>query len=192
MAKLADSAPSASFALPSSTSARPSTPDVLLAWCRSLAGRQPLGLGEDVGRVAGSVARVQQLGELHGHDGNYGGSAMASEENSCHRPEKPLHRCQLVQYLSVLASTALGGSLASFGPRQPVLIGGQVSRRELSRLTRVGVLESRTRLCGCLSLQGMLPWCNTAIPSTRGRLCWVCRPLAGPREGEVTKPRTAD
>ena len=49
----------------------------MLAWCRSLAGRQPLGLGEDVGRVAGSVARVQQLGELHGHDGNYGGSAMA-------------------------------------------------------------------------------------------------------------------
>ena len=71
MAKVAERAPLASFGLPSSTSARPSKLDVLLAWCRSLAGRQPLGLGEDVGRVADSAQRAQQHSELHGHDGNY-------------------------------------------------------------------------------------------------------------------------
>jgi hypothetical protein len=51
--------------------ARPSTPDLLRAWCRSLAGRQPLGLGEDVGRVAGSTPRAQQLGGLQRHDTNW-------------------------------------------------------------------------------------------------------------------------
>jgi len=49
---------------------RASTPDLLRAWCRSLAGRQPLGLGEDVGRVGGSAQRAQQLGGLQGHDTN--------------------------------------------------------------------------------------------------------------------------
>jgi hypothetical protein len=61
----------------SSTSARPSTPDLLLAWRRSLAGRQPLGLDEDVGRVGGSVQRAQQLGGLHGHDTNWYHRAVA-------------------------------------------------------------------------------------------------------------------
>ena len=50
--------------------ARASTPDLLRAWCRSLAGRQPLGLGEDVGRVGGSAQRAQQLGGLQEHDTN--------------------------------------------------------------------------------------------------------------------------
>jgi hypothetical protein len=51
--------------------ARASTSDLLLGWCRSLLGGQPLGLGEDVGRVAGSTPRVQQLGGLQEHDTNY-------------------------------------------------------------------------------------------------------------------------
>ena len=62
-------APSASFGLTIVRSARPSTPEVLLAWCRSLAGRHPLGLGEDVGRVAGSTTRAQHLGGLDRDDG---------------------------------------------------------------------------------------------------------------------------
>ena len=44
---------------------------VLLAWCQSLAGRQPLILGEAVERVAGIASRAQQLGGRHGHDTNY-------------------------------------------------------------------------------------------------------------------------
>jgi hypothetical protein len=63
------SAPSASFGLPIVRSARPSTPEVLLAWWRSLAGRQPHDLGEDVGRVAGSTTRAQHLGGLDRDDG---------------------------------------------------------------------------------------------------------------------------
>ena len=71
------SARSASLAIVSSTSARPSTPDLSLAWCRSLAGRQPLGLGEDVGRVGGSAPRAQQLGGLQRHGTNYYCRAVA-------------------------------------------------------------------------------------------------------------------
>ena len=57
--------------------ARPSTPELLLAWCRSLAGRQPLGLGEDVRHVGGSTQRAQQLGGLQGHGTNYQRRAVA-------------------------------------------------------------------------------------------------------------------
>ena len=58
-------------------SARPSTREVLLAWWRSLLGRRPLGLGEDVGRVAGAAPRAQQLGGLHRHDCNCHRRAVA-------------------------------------------------------------------------------------------------------------------
>ena len=85
---------------------RASTPDLLRAWCRSLAGRQPLGLGEDVGRVAGSAPRAQQLSGLQEHDTNYyrprGCNTVHGEEHWCYKPEGLLHHRRLVQYLSMV------------------------------------------------------------------------------------------
>ena len=75
--QVADPAPSASLAIVSSTSARPSTPVVLRAWSRSLLGGQALGSGEAMGRVAGGAEPTQQLGGLQRHGTNYYRRAVA-------------------------------------------------------------------------------------------------------------------
>ena len=75
--QVADPAPSASWAIVSSTSARPSTPVVLRAWSRSLLGGQALGSGEAMGRVAGGAEPTQQLGGLQRHGTNYYRRAVA-------------------------------------------------------------------------------------------------------------------
>ena len=57
--------------LPSSDGRGASRDDIVRPWCRSHAGRQPLGMGEAVGRENLVMPRVQQLGGLHQGDGNY-------------------------------------------------------------------------------------------------------------------------
>ena len=120
MAKVAAPAPSASYELVSSTSARPSTPDVLRAWCRSLAGRQPLSLGEAKGRVAGSALRAQQLGGLHGHDTNWHRTTVAIRCMERNMNATSLRGCFMAaawcgtfQWFLVLLSVAVGRPRAS-------------------------------------------------------------------------------
>ena len=158
MAKVADPAPSASLALVSSTSARPSTPDLSLAWCRSLAGRQPLGLGEDVGRVGGSAPRAQQLGGLQRHGTNYYRRAVAIRYMERKTGATSLRGCcitaawcSVFQWSLVLVLMAAGRPWA---PAAYISSGSSWSSRELSRPARGGVVKSQKRTLLLLLLAG--------------------------------------
>ena len=196
MAKVADPALSASLELVSSTSARPSTPDLLRAWCRSLAGRQPLGLGEDVGRVGGSAQRAQQLGGLQEHDTNYYRRAVTIRWQRRNIGATIL-RCSCItaawcgtfQWLLVLLPVAAGRPWASAARTS---CGSSWSSREVSRPVRGGVLASQKRTLLLLLLAGLVA---VSLQGHAGRLWTVLLPLqalVGSREGGVTKPRTSD
>ena len=196
MAKVAEKAPSASLALVSSTSARPSTPDLSLAWCRSLAGRQPLGSGEDVGRVAGSTPRAQQLGGLQEHDTNYHRRTVAIRWQRRNIGATSLRGCCIAaawcstfQWLYVLLLVATGRPWA---PATFIFWGSSWSSRKLSRPARGGVVKSQKRSLLLLLLAGHVA---VSLQGHGGRLRTDLLPLpalAGPREGASTKPGTSD
>ena len=194
MAKVADPAPSASLALVSSTSARPSTPDLSLAWCRSLAGRQPLGLGEDVGRVGGSAPHAQQLGGLQRHGTNYYRRAVAIRYMERKLGATSLRSCSITatwcsgfQWSLVLVLVPAGRPWA---PAAYISSGSSWSSRELSRPARGGVLQSQKRTLLLLLLAGHVA---VSLQGHDGRL-WTAESsfsaFARPRQGASTKPRT--
>ena len=180
----------------SSTSARPSTPDLSLAWCRSLAGRQPLGLGEDVGRVGGSAPRAQQLGGLQRHGTNYYCRAVAIRYMERKTGATSLRSCSITatwcsgfQWSLVLVLVPAGRPWA---PAAYISSGSSWSSRELSRPARGGVLQSQKRTLLLLLLAGLVV---VLLQGHAGRL-WTAEPFvsafARPRPGDRTKPRTRD
>ena len=182
------------MAIVSSTSARPSTPDLSLAWCRSLAGRQPLGLGEDVGRVGSSAPRAQQLGGLQRHGTNWYRHAVAIRWLRRNIGATSLRSCSITatwcsgfQWSSVLVLVPAGRPWA---PAAYISSGSSWSSRELSRPARGGVLQSQKRTLLLLLLAGHVA---VSLQGHASRL-WTAESslpaFADPREGEVTKPRT--
>ena len=128
-------------------SARPSAPDVLLAWCRSLLGRRPLDLGEHVGRVAGAATRAHELGGLHRHDGNYHRCPVAIRWLRWNIGATSLWGCCIAaawcssfRWLYVLLLVAAGRSWASAAF---ISSGSRWSSRKLSRPARGCVLASQ-------------------------------------------------
>ena len=183
------------MALVSSTSARPSTPDLSLAWCRSLAGRQPLGLGEDVGRVGSSAPRAQQLGGLQRHGTNWYRHAVAIRWLRRNIGATSLRSCSITatwcsgfQWSLVLVLVPAGRPWA---PAAYISSGSSWSSRELSRPARGGVLQSQKRTLLLLLLAGHVA---VSLQGHIGRLWTTLLPLqalVGPREGDLTKPRTS-
>ena len=183
------------MALVSSTSARPSTPDLSLAWCRSLAGRQPLGLGEDVGRVGGSAPRAQQLGGLqrHGTTTNYYCRAVAIRYMERKTGATSLRSCSITaawcstfQWLYMLLLVAAGRPWA---PAAYLFSGSSWSRE---RPARGGVVKSQKRTLLLLLLAGHV----AVSPQGHAGRLWTAEPFvsafARPRPGDRTKPRTRD
>ena len=190
------SGPSASFGLPIVRSARPSTPKVLLAWCRSLAGRQHHGLREDVGRVTGSTTRAQHFCGLHRDDGislRRAVSILCLERNigvtSLRGCCIAAIWCSTFQWLKVLLLVAAGRPWA---PAAYIASGSSWSSRKLSRPSRGGVLQSQKRSLlllllaghGAVALYGHSERSRTASSALLA--------VASSREGEVTKPRTSN
>ena len=165
------------------------------AWCRSLAGRQPLGLGEDVGRVAGSTPRALQLGGLQRHDTNYHRCAVAIR---CMERKTGATRlrgccitaawCSTFQWLYVLLLVAAGRPWA---PAAYLFSGSSWSSRKLSRPARGGVVKSQKRTLLLLLLAGHVA---VSLQGHDGRL-WTAESsfsaFARPRQGASTKPRTS-
>ena len=176
--------------------ARPSTPDLLRAWCRSLAGRQPLGLGEDVGCVAGSTPRAQQLGGLQRHDTNYHRRAVAIRCMERKTGATSLRGCCITaawcstfQWLYMLLLVAAGRPWALAAH---LFSGSSWSSRKLSRPARGGVVKSQKRTLLLLLLAGHVA---VSLQGHGGRL-WTAESsfsaFARPRQGASTKPRTSD
>ena len=167
----------------------------MLTWCRSLAGRQPLGLGEDVRPVASSAPRAQQLGGLHGHDTNYHRRPAAmpwlerfigatSLRGCC----VAANWCSTFQWSLVLVLVAAGRQWASTG------------RGSCGSSWSSGVcLEARPRWYSdkpnaaveLLKLAGLVAVVQHGHAERSWTALLACRSLAGPREGDSTKPRTS-
>ena len=166
------------------------------AWCRSLAGRQPLGLGEDVGRVAGSTPRAQQLVGLQRHDTNYYRCAVAIRCMERKTGATSLRGCCITaawcstfQWLYVLLLVAAGRPWAPAAHR---FSGSSWSSRRLSRPARGGGVKSQKRTLLLLLLAGHVA---VSLQRHAGRLLTALLPLqalVGSRECDRTKPRTSD
>ena len=190
------SAPSASFGLPIVRSARPSTPEVLLAWWRSLAGRQPHDLGEDVGRVAGSTTRAQHLGGLHRDDGKSSRRTVAIRCMERNIDATSLRGCCIAanwrstfQWLKVLLLVAAGRPSA---PAAYKSSGSSWSSRKLSRPSRGGVLQSQKRSLLLLLLAGHVTVALYGHAERSRTASSALLAVASWREGDLTKPRSPD
>ena len=151
-------------------------------------------MGEDVGRVAGSAPRAQQLGGLQEHDTNYYRRAVAIRCMERNTGATSLRGCcitaawcSVFQWSLVLVLMAAGRPWA---PAAYISSGSSWSSRELSRPARGGVVKSQKRTLLLLLLAGHVA---VSLQGHGGRL-WTAESsfsaFARPRQGASTKPRT--
>ena len=119
---------------------------------------------------------------------------MHGEENWCYKPEELLHHRRLVQCLLMVIGAGPGGRWMTMGTgRLHFFWVKLVVERALEACpTRGGVVKSQKRTLLLLLLAGHVA---VSLQGHAGNVWTTLLPLqalVGPREGDLTKPRSPD